>query len=607
MSEHDLFAMESIPEFAMQPAREEPTLPEISDFDPTVYERLLEGLELIPQEETAEEIAEPEPAPEPETAPEPEPEPVTPMQVTGTVVSAGEDVETDVLRLVDLIPCEAVRIRVEEDILVPDTKPDLAEILHMDGVLQYAESERNHSGELRLQTLYVPQGKGADRSIIAIESRIPFQQGKPREGEETLDVKASAKLESLEYRVINERKFRVKAVVLVEGRQYRKRRLELFQGLKEDEVQMLQEKIVVTDVVQRKTEPLELEEDLMLPDAMPEVGKILRCDVTLTESHKQISRDKVVISGTAQYNVLYLPQEVSEEVPDKEPVLFQSKGEFTQFVPLGRNPRGDSPISGRVFFQMTASTAEPKESETGSRRMIHVTTKGDTYVELYCDVERRVVSDAYHHQKEMVFDSSRVAVMQLSPCGISETTVREVLTVPDSVEGWKRVVFLSGELRDVESRIEGGKNVTEGKILAKLVCLADGELTPFRMEKELPFRTASEIVSEELEMTPDNEIRIKELRYDRLNDRQIEINASVVVNGAVVYQKQCPMIDNVGFLEDGGPEREAPGLVLYISRGGDTLWKIARKYRTTIETLSKINGIEKDAKLEPETKLLIVK
>ncbi|MBQ6686607.1 MAG: LysM peptidoglycan-binding domain-containing protein, partial [Firmicutes bacterium] len=43
------------------------------------------------------------------------------------------------------------------------------------------------------------------------------------------------------------------------------------------------------------------------------------------------------------------------------------------------------------------------------------------------------------------------------------------------------------------------------------------------------------------------------------------------------------------------------------SRRGDTLWKIARKYRTTIDAVAKINQIETGATLEAGTKLLIVK
>ena len=636
MSEHDLFAMESIPEFAMQPAREDDT----ADFDPELYERLLAGLELFEPESAPEAIAAPAPeataAPAPEAPAAPAPEPVrveeaanpavavesrvepTPV-IRGEVIPVGEGVMVDRLQLVEMMPCDPVMILVEEDILVPDVKPDLESILSMDGALQFTERDGNIRGELILQTLYVPQGKGADRPVIDMESRVDFRQEVAREGDSSLERKADARIESLEHSVINERKYRVKAVIAVEGRRYRRRELELFKGLEGDEVQLLQETMAVTDVALRKNEPLELEEDLPLPDSLAEPAKILRCDVTLVENHKQINRDKAVISGTAYYTILYLPK---EESASGEPVLFQSKSEFTQFVTLGRRSETEQNRSlssggsaGRAFFRVQKATAEPKESDSGIRNSIHVKVEGDTFLELYREVERQVVTDAYHHQKELVFDTETVELMQLCPCGIGEITVREVLGIPEQFSGVKTVSFLSGRVKAVKSRVEGGKNVTEGQVEAHLVCLSDDETpTPFDMIRQIPFRvsmdlaaTASPSAGPAAAPLPDNETILKELRFDRLNDRQIEIHATVQVNGAVIRKMQCPLIRNVGFVEETASQQERPGLVLYISRRGDTLWKIARKYRTTIDAVAKINQIETGATLEAGTKLLIVK
>ncbi|MBQ6949099.1 MAG: DUF3794 domain-containing protein, partial [Firmicutes bacterium] len=460
----------------------------------------------------------------------------------------------------------------------------------------------------------------ADRAIVDMESRIAFRQEMPLDGEvNRLGVRVDARIESLEHSVINERKYRVKAVVSAGGRRYRQRTLELFDGLKEDEVQLLQETMAVTDVALRKREPLELEEELPLADSFPEPEKILRCDVALVENHKQINRDKAVVSGTAYYTILYLPK---NEENDGEPVLFQTKSEFTQFVPLGSRSEGgrkNDGETGRVFFRVQKASAESKESDSGIKNTIRVKVEGETFLELYREIERRVVTDAYHHQKELAFDTEMVELMQLNPCGIGETTVREVIGIPEQIGGIKSVAFLSGTLKHVGSKVEGGKNVVEGQVEAHFVCLSDGEKTiPFDVTRSIPFRvsmdlppaaTASPTASLALAAAPlpDNDVILKELRYDRLNDRQIEVNATIQVNGAVIRKKPCPLIRNVGFVEETGSQQERPGLVLYVARPGDTLWTIARRYRTTIDAVAKINQIETGAPLEAGTKLLIVK
>lgn len=696
MSERNPYEFEKIPDFAMQPARED-----AGGFDPELYERLLAGLvELEPEEEAlsveaalqtepaVETVLQTEPTVQPATvatAPPAEPAtaatappqaaaelppaeistsaaelppaetstsaaPLPPAEtpaIRGEVIPVGEGLRLDSLQLVEMTPCSPVLIRVEEDILVPDIKPDLESILSMDGALQFTERDGKISGDLVLQTLYVPQGKGADRTVVDMESRIAFRQEAPlgaglhqaagthqtgthqtgANSSGAAELRAVARVESLEHSVVNERKYRVKAVIAVEGRRYGKRELELFEGLEGEDVQLLQEAVTVTDVTLRKREPLELEENLPLPDSLPEPERILRCSVTLVENHKQINRDKAVVSGTAYYTILYQPKgedAITKELgaTTKEPVLFQAKSEFTQFVPLGRkNESGE----GRIFFRVTKASAEPRDNESGIKNTIRVNVEGETFLEVYREAERRIVTDAYHPKKELVFDTETVELMQLGLCGIGETTVREVINIPERISGIQRLTYVSGDVVSFQSKIEHGKNVVEGKAEVRLVGLSDEEKpTPFDMVRQLPFRIALDLpagLSNPAAATsplgaatappaaslPDNDVVLKELRCDRLNDRQVEVNAVIQMNGAVIRKKQCPLIRNVGFVEETGPQQERPGLVLYISRRGDTLWNIARKYRTTMEAVASINQIPVDGLLEVGTKLLIVK
>jgi hypothetical protein len=89
------------------------------------------------------------------------------------------------LKLVDMKRKEPVRITIEEDILVPDVKPDLARILAMDGKIKLSEREIHTgqagadririTGDMTLQTLYVPEHIVEGEPIVAIESKVPFR------------------------------------------------------------------------------------------------------------------------------------------------------------------------------------------------------------------------------------------------------------------------------------------------------------------------------------------------------------------------------------------------------------------------------------------------
>ena len=49
-----------------------------------------------------------------------------------------------------------------------------------------------------------------------------------------------------------------------------------------------------------------------------------------------------------------------------------------------------------------------------------------------------------------------------------------------------------------------------------------------------------------------------------------------------------------------------PGIVGYIVQPGDSLWKIAKKFHTTVEAVMEANGLSSDA-LMPGDRLILVK
>ena len=107
-------------------------------------------------------------------------------------------------------------------------------------------------------------------------------------------------------------------------------------------------------------------------------------------------------------------------------------------------------------------------------------------------------------------------------------------------------------------------------------------------------------------MTANHDIVLKELWFDKINNKQIEVNAGILVNTAVSSQQKHQLVKNISFLESPQDNTPLPGIVLYIARSGDTVWKVAKKYRTTIDDIKKINEIELGKEIKPGTKLLIV-
>lgn len=553
-----------------------------------------------------------------------------PKTVPAKIVPIVGSTVSSKLKLIDMKKKEPLRMTIEEDILVPDVKPDLERILAMDGKIKLSEREIHTgqletdsvriAGDLILQTLYVPEHMVDGEPIVAIESRIPFKNETEMKAGPYSDLALAPSIESIDFSVVNERKFRVRAAIVFGVKEYSNVDVEVFEGVRDEEVQMLKEKINLTDVAMRKTESIEIKDDLSLKESMPDILKILRYDVNIIENHKQITKEKAVINASVYCNIMYLgadgnPDDVEAvdagTAPEGDmaiPVLYQGKTEFTQFIRLdGDNTSDQNPAGSKVNFNIASLNLTAKEDGNGKRNLFELDMNVDTGLELYKNIEKEVVTDVYHHMKEIQFETDEIGVMALGGSGVAEISVREIVNIPERYGNVDKVVYISGNIIEKRSFIDQPKSVVEGNIMINLICTsADTKKTAFNVTQEIPFRSAMEIPGITPEMTASNDIVLKELWFDKINNKQIEVNAGILVNTAVSSQKKHQLVKNISFLDSPQDSNPLPGIILYIARSGDTIWKIAKKYRTTIDELKRINEIEFGKEIKPGTKLLIV-
>ena len=164
-------------------------------------------------------------------------------------------------------------ITLEEDILVPDTKPDLREILMIDGKSHLAVKEIdavvkgddyiNLSGEIELQTLYLPEKQEGNLPVISVQTRVPFKDQWHTSMSAGATMVLDCSVEKIEYMVINERKYRVKVILAIMAREYTDAKVDLFEGLVDEDIQVLKETVEISNVALRKKDTLSIKEDIL--------------------------------------------------------------------------------------------------------------------------------------------------------------------------------------------------------------------------------------------------------------------------------------------------------------------------------------------------------
>ena len=130
----------------------------------------------------------------------------------------------------------------------------------------------------------------------------------------------------------------------------------------------------------------------------------------------------------------------------------------------------------------------------------------------------------------------------------------------------------------------------EGVVTVNLICTsADNKKTAFNVTQEIPFRSSMEIPGITPEMTANNDIVLKELWFDKINNKQIEVNAGILVNTAVSSEKKHQLVKNISFLESPQDNRSRfRGSSSTSQESGDTIWKIAKNTEPPSTNLRKV-------------------
>ncbi len=500
-------------------------------------------------------------------------------------------------------------ITIEEDILVPDTKPDLREILLIDGRARLSSREIDRinktddyiglSGEVELQTLYMPENRQAAGPVIAVQTRVPFKERWHTDIAPGATLILDCRTEKIEYMVINERKYRVKISLAIMARECVDRKVDFFEGINGEEIQMLKERVEISSIALRKKDTLTISENLEIKED-GNFESILKQDINVVENYKQFTAEKVVINGFIFVNLLYT---VTGENPFDCIRQAQERVEFTQFIPVKQQGSG----GGSLCFDGSGLRVKLVQDEEAGE-VFRLEGEIITYVELYAGTEREIIVDGYHREKDFICDFNEERSRTPVASAAGEASVREIIS-PDAAYGEiEKILYTTGEIMESESRGEQGKVITEGSLQAKMICMSlrdEEEPQLFSIRQEVPFRvvtavpqmTGSEIIS--------NRIHVRDIWAEKINGKQLEFNASVMAGSEIMREVPFKVLANPAFEESTAKETMAP-MVVYVAGKDDSLWSIAKRFKTSVESVAKLNQLE-EGQIAEGRKLLIIR
>ena len=86
-------------------------------------------------------------------------------------------------------------------------------------------------------------------------------------------------------------------------------------------------------------------------------------------------------------------------------------------------------------------------------------------------------------------------------------------------------------------------------------------------------------------------------------DGSIDVKIDIIFSATQMQNAQINIIDDIK--EEENRSCNTCSLVIYYVKEGDTLWKVAKKFGSTVDEIARINGIENKDKLNVAQQLFI--
>lgn len=498
----------------------------------------------------------------------------------------------------------ATQITLEDDIIVPDSKPDVDKLIFDKGIIKIEEikTTADHvtvKGKLCFYLMYL--GEEGEQIVNRMEGSIPFEEPIYMNGVQSGDtILLKRELEDLNIGMINPRKLSVQALINMEAFVDELEDIESGVDIHTTTpIECRQKEMELSEIAMQKRDIFRMKQEVELPQNLPNIFTIIWDNLSLGNIEFKPLEDKISVQGEATLFTLY------EGEGDEQPIRF-----FETMVPFSGvvDCYGcrDSMIAD-IDYQMEHGEVEVKPDFDGEERVLSLDMALDLYIKLYEESQVSILSDVYGIQKDISLGKKEATFKNLLIHNAGKTKVTDKIKIKASSPRVLQICSGNGKVQVEDVTVVPDGVQIDGNVQTQILYVSSEDRTPFYSVKEdIPFTYVLEAPG--IDNTCETKIRgcVEQMNVTMLDSEELEAKIILGFSGVVFRNQKEDIISEVSETEiDMDKLNELPSMVAYVAKDGDTLWEIGKKYYIPIAQLKETNGIT--GELKAGEKILVVK
>lgn len=488
---------------------------------------------------------------------------------------------------------------VEGDVIVPDIKPDIREIL-LTEANPVVTAQSSSGGELQItgtvsvHILYLPEGENALPK--SMETKFDFKESLTLT-EELSDISVRASAGHIEFSLINSRKINVKVAVALSARGYQKGEMTLLTEAPENiPLQVKKKQLNTYQVVADTQREIVITESLEIPAVKPDIDEIIKLDISPVKGDCKIMAEKILLKGSLLVNTLYTAMDTETGMQHIEHEIPFSEMENIDGL--------DEDCLCNVTYEVKNIYFSVKEDLNGEERIISLDVVLLADITASRTMTLEVIDDCYSTKGETVLTHDRLPLEELLTEGVSHESLKEILTVPADSPAISAVYNLQCTPRIQEMEIVGERLILRGRLAVfVLYGCAEAENSMYSLVNEIAFEHILPVEGIDEAARCEYGVTAQGLSFTLNAASEIELRCVLEFYVRAVRSAEQDLLTGCQLTEEDTPAKHR-GMVIYFVQPTDSLWDIAKHYRTSREEIIQLNKLEQTTLL-PGQKLLI--
>lgn len=511
-----------------------------------------------------------------------------------------------------------MQITLEDDVNVPDTKPDIDQLIKTQGEIQITsitptDGKVTLHGNLTFSLLYITTED--IRPVHNMKGQIPIDETINMDGLlPEREVMCHFDLEDCQTNLINSRKVSIRAIVSFHCCQEDDKeiaagvdiisseasRADMEQLSPPEGLHRRFSQFALTQLADQKKDVFRIKDEATLPKGKPNIDTVLYYEMTPQNLQSRIVDDGIRFVGDLQLFLLYIPENEERHLE-----YLETEFPFDGIVPCS-NCNED--MISDVEILSSEKEIEVKPDEDGENRILELELNLNLRLKFYQDETFDYLEDAYSTACTLELGRQDVISTKLLMKNQSVVRVSDRIHVNQDTDAILQICNATGTIQiDEQDIIENGISL-EGVVEIEILYITENDDRPLSIAKgTIPFTHTIEIRGISPEDDYELQSTINQISVIMLDSQEIE--AKIILNlCAFVFTHNKQQI--ITQIQEQPLDMERlqamPGLVGFIAEKEGSLWNIAKEYNTTVENIMQLNQLDHD-QVKPGDRLLLLK